>query len=220
MLRRAGADVHAVLTPNAREFVTQLSLTTITRNPSHCEQFQAQADWKPEHIELAKKADLILVAPATADIIAKMAAGMCDDLLTTMILASDAKIMLAPAMNPKMLDHPATQNNLQTLQNHYRYDLIASDYGELACGDFGTGKMALWKQSLQQPRPDYWSTEHWLEKRVIVTAGGTREPIDPVRFIGNRSSGKMGLLWLMQLMRAVPKLRWYRQWKLIAPIRF
>ncbi|MCC6978462.1 MAG: bifunctional 4'-phosphopantothenoylcysteine decarboxylase/phosphopantothenoylcysteine synthetase, partial [Candidatus Melainabacteria bacterium] len=142
MLRRAGADVHAVLTPNAREFITQLSLTTITRNPSHCEQFQAQADWKPEHIELAKKADLILVAPATADIIAKMAAGMCDDLLTTMILASSAKIMLAPAMNPKMLDHPATQNNLATLQNHYRYDLIAADYGELACGDFGTGKMA------------------------------------------------------------------------------
>lgn len=193
MLRRAGADVHAVLTPNAREFVTQLSLTTITRNPSHCEQFQAQVDWRPEHIELAKKADLILVAPATADIIAKMAAGMCDDLLTTMILASNAKIMLAPAMNPKMLDHPATQNNLATLQNHYRYDLIAADYGELACGDFGTGKMAPVETIVAAAAARLLEHRTLSGRRVLVTAGGTREPIDPVRFIGNRSSGKMGI---------------------------
>src|SRR5580700_5172174 len=120
LLRRSGAQVHAVLTPNARQFITQLSLTTITRNPSHCEQYGPQADWRPEHIELAKSADLILIAPATADIIAKLAAGICDDLLTTMVLASQAKVMLAPAMNPIMLQHPATQYNLSILENRYR----------------------------------------------------------------------------------------------------
>ncbi|MBC7998168.1 MAG: bifunctional phosphopantothenoylcysteine decarboxylase/phosphopantothenate--cysteine ligase CoaBC [Leptolyngbya sp.] len=193
MLRRAGADVHAVLTPNAKEFVTQLSLTTITRNTAHCEQFQAQADWKPEHIDLAKKADLILVAPATADIVAKMAAGMCDELLTTLILASSAKVMIAPAMNPKMLDHPATQNNLATLQNHYRYDLIQPDYGELACGDFGTGKMASVETIVAAVAARLLEHRTLSGKKIIVTAGGTREPIDPVRFIGNRSSGKMGI---------------------------
>ena len=193
LLRRAGANVHAVLTPNAKEFVTPLSLTTITRNPAHCEQYGQSANWRPEHIELAKSADLILIAPATADIIAKMATGICDDLLTTMVLASQAKVMVAPAMNPVMLQHPSTQYNLNILENRYRYDIIPSEYGEVACGDWGSGKMASVETIIAAVASRLLAHKTMASKRLIVTAGGTREPIDPVRFIGNRSSGKMGI---------------------------
>jgi len=193
LLRRSGAQVHAVLTPNAREFITPLSLTTITRNPAHCEQYGAGADWRPEHIELAKAADLILIAPATADLIAKLATGICDDLLTTMVLASQAKVMIAPAMNPVMLQHPATQYNLSVLENRYRYDIIPAEYGEVACGDYGSGKMASVETIIAAVASRLLAHRTLATKRLIVTAGGTREPIDPVRFIGNRSSGKMGI---------------------------
>lgn len=193
MLRRAGADVHAILTPNARQFVTPLSLTTITRNPSHCEQYAESENWRPEHIELAKKADLILIAPATADIIAKLAAGICDDLLTTMVLASQARVMLAPAMNPVMLQHPATQHNMAVLENRYRYELVPPEFGEVACGDVGSGKMASVETIVATVAAKLLSHRTLSNKSVLVTAGGTREPIDPVRFIGNKSSGKMGI---------------------------
>ena len=192
MLRRAGADVHAVMTPNARQFITPLSLTTLTRNPTHCEQYLDSADWRPEHIDLAKKADVILIAPATADLIAKLATGICDDLLTTMVLASKAKVMIAPAMNPNMLNHPATQQNLAILQNRFRYEVIAPEVGEVACGDYGAGKMATIESIMAAVAARLLSHQTLVNKRVLVTAGGTREPIDPVRFIGNRSSGKMG----------------------------
>lgn len=193
MLRRAGADVHAVLTANAREFVTQLSLTTITRNQAHCQQFGQTEDWRPEHIDLAKKADLILIAPATADIIAKLANGICDDLLTTMVLASQAKVMVAPAMNPTMLAHPATQRNLEILENRFRYDVIPPEFGEVACGDIGSGKMAAVESIIAAVAARLLAHRTLAGRQVMVTAGGTREPIDPVRFIGNRSSGKMGI---------------------------
>lgn len=192
-LRRAGADVHAILTTNAREFITPLSLQTMTRNAVHCEQFSAQQDWRPEHIDLAKKADLILIAPATADLIAKLACGICDELLPTMVLASTAQIMLAPAMNPVMWEHPATQHNLSVLENRYRYEIIPPELGEVACGDWGTGKMAALDTILATVAARLLSHRTLLGKQVLVTAGGTREPIDPVRFLGNRSSGKMGV---------------------------
>jgi phosphopantothenoylcysteine decarboxylase / phosphopantothenate---cysteine ligase len=193
MLRRAGADVHAVMTPNAREFVTPLSLQTMTRNPVHCEQFGPAAEWRPEHIDLARRADLVLVAPATADVIAKLAAGICDDLLTTMVLATRAQVMVAPAMNPIMLEHPATQHNLSVLENRYRYEIIAPETGEVACGDFGAGKMAAVETILATVAARLLAHRTLLGKQILITAGGTREPIDPVRFIGNRSSGKMGI---------------------------
>lgn len=193
MLRRAGADVHAVLTPNAREFVTPLSLMTMTRNAVHCEQFGQEGQWRPEHIDLARKADLVLIAPATADLVAKMAGGICDDLLTTMVLATRAQVMLAPAMNPQMLEHPATQHNLSVLQNRYRYELIAPEVGEVACGDWGSGKMASLETIMATVAARLLSHRTLDGKQILVTAGGTREPIDPVRFIGNRSSGKMGI---------------------------
>jgi phosphopantothenoylcysteine decarboxylase/phosphopantothenate--cysteine ligase len=193
MLRHAAADVHVILTPNATEFVTLLTFQTITRNPAHCEQYGDALDWRPEHIDLAQKSDLIVLAPATANLIAKLAAGICDDLLTTTVLASPAKVLLAPAMNPRMFEHPATQANLATLQNHYRYDVIPPETGEVACGDYGAGKMASVESILSAVKALVVVHRTLSGKNIVITAGGTREPIDPVRFIGNRSSGKMGI---------------------------
>jgi len=193
MLRHAAADVHVILTPNAKEFVTLLTFQTITRNPAHCEQYGDAMDWRPEHIDLAQKSDLIVIAPATANLIAKLAAGICDDLLTTTVLASPAKVLLAPAMNPRMYEHPATQANLATLQNHYRYDIIQPETGEVACGDYGAGKMASVDSIVSAVKALVAVHRTLSGKSVLVTAGGTREAIDPVRFIGNRSSGKMGI---------------------------
>ncbi|HEY9678069.1 MAG TPA: bifunctional phosphopantothenoylcysteine decarboxylase/phosphopantothenate--cysteine ligase CoaBC [Drouetiella sp.] len=193
MLRRSGADVHAVLTKNAKEFITTLSLQTITRNPAHCEQYGTDGEWRPEHIDLAKRADLIIIAPATADMIAKLAAGICDELLTTMVIASKAKVMIAPAMNPVMLEHPSVVHNLEILQNRYRYEVIPPEFGEVACGDIGAGKMASVETIVAAIASRLVSHGAMSGKHVMVTAGGTREPIDPVRFIGNRSSGKMGI---------------------------
>jgi phosphopantothenoylcysteine decarboxylase / phosphopantothenate---cysteine ligase len=193
LMRHAGADVHVILTPEARNFVSLLTFQTLTRNPAHCEQFADAANWRPEHIDLAKKADLILIAPATANIIAKLASGICDDLLTTTILASRAKVLIAPAMNPNMLQHPATQDNLFTLENRYRYSVIPPETGEVACGDWGAGKMADLETIMAAVQGQLLTHQILAGKNILVTAGGTREAIDPVRFIGNRSSGKMGI---------------------------
>jgi phosphopantothenoylcysteine decarboxylase/phosphopantothenate--cysteine ligase len=193
LLRHAGADVHAILTQHATEFVTLLTFQTITRNAAHCEQYKDASEWRPEHIDLAQNADLILIAPATANIIAKLANGICDDLLTTTTVASRAKVLVAPAMNPRMLEHAATQNNLATLKNRLRYEIIPPEEGEVACGDWGAGKMASVDAIMAAVRGHLLSHRTLANKHVLVTAGGTREPIDPVRFIGNRSSGKMGI---------------------------
>ncbi|MFN8659515.1 MAG: bifunctional phosphopantothenoylcysteine decarboxylase/phosphopantothenate--cysteine ligase CoaBC [Candidatus Obscuribacterales bacterium] len=193
-LRKTGADIHCVMTPHAKAFITPLTLQTLTRNPVHCEQYEdSQGNWRPEHIELAQNADLILIAPATANIIAKLAGGICDDLLTTMVLASQAPIMLAPAMNPLMLEHPATQHNLSLVQHRYLYEVIAPEAGEMACGDWGVGKMAGVETVVQAVAERLAAHRSLTGRQVLVTAGGTREAIDPVRFIGNRSSGKMGI---------------------------
>jgi phosphopantothenoylcysteine decarboxylase/phosphopantothenate--cysteine ligase len=193
MLRHAGADVHAILTPHATEFVTLMTFQTITRNAAHSEQYTDVDEWRPEHIDLAQRADLILIAPATANIVAKLANGICDDLLSTTVLAAKAKVMLAPAMNPRMLEHTATQTNLITLKNRLRYEIIPPEEGEVACGDWGAGKMASIDSIMAAVRAHLFSHRTLANKHILVTAGGTREPIDPVRFIGNRSSGKMGI---------------------------
>jgi phosphopantothenoylcysteine decarboxylase/phosphopantothenate--cysteine ligase len=193
LLRHAGADVHCVLTANATEFVSLLTFQTITRNQAHCQQYDDAAEWRPEHIDLAQKADLIVIAPATANVIAKLAAGICDDLLTTTVLASSARVLLAPAMNPRMLEHPATQANLATLQHRFRYDIVSPDTGEVACGDYGAGKMAAVDRVFEEIKAHLFVHRTLAGKNLLITAGGTREPIDPVRFIGNRSSGKMGI---------------------------
>jgi len=193
LMRHAGASVHAILTPAATQFVSLLTFQTLTRNPAHCEQFGDDEHWRPEHIDLAQKADLFVIAPATANIIAKLAAGICDDLLTTTILATKARVMIAPAMNPMMLEHPATQNNLAILENQYRYKVIPPEAGEVACGDWGSGKMASIDTIMASIQGQLFAHQILGGKNILVTAGGTREPIDPVRFIGNKSSGKMGV---------------------------
>ncbi len=192
-LRGMGANVHCVLSHNAHEFVTPLSLSTISRNKVHTHNFEIKDSWQPEHIELAKLADLILIAPATADIIAKLAHGICDDLLTTFVLAAKTKVLIAPAMNPNMYDHPATKHNLSILEHKLRYQIIAPEFGEMACGDIGYGKMAQISSIAQIVASRLEVHGSLFEKKILITAGGTREPIDPVRFIGNRSSGKMGI---------------------------
>lgn len=192
-LRQMGASVHVVMTSSAKEFVAPLTFQTLTRNPVHCEQFEQSGEWRPEHIDLAQKADLLLVAPATANVIAKLAGGICDDLLTTIVMATRAKVMLAPAMNPNMFEHPATQHNLNVLENRYRYEIIPPDIGEVACGDWGQGKMASLDVILTSIASMMLTGPMLGGRHILVTAGGTREAIDPVRFIGNRSSGKMGI---------------------------
>jgi len=192
-LRKANADVHAILTTNAKEFVSLLTFQTLTRNPAHCEQYGDAADWRPEHIDLAQRADLIVIAPATANIIAKLANGICDDLLTTTVLASSARVILAPAMNPRMYEHVATQQNLATLKNRFFYEIVLPEIGEVACGDYGAGKMASIDSIMDSITSHLMVHRTLAGKNILVTAGGTREPIDPVRFIGNRSSGKMGI---------------------------
>ncbi len=193
LMRHAGANVHTILTPAATQFVSALTFQTLTRNQAHCQQFADDIDWRPEHIDLAQKADLFVIAPATANIIAKLASGICDDLLTTTVLATKAKVLLAPAMNPRMLEHPATQNNLAILENQFRYKIVPPETGEVACGDWGAGKMASLDSIMAAIQGQLFSHQTLAGKNILVTAGGTREPIDPVRFIGNKSSGKMGI---------------------------
>ena len=190
-LHKAGADVHVIMTENATQFITPLTFETITNNRCVTDTFARDFQYDVTHISLAKAADLILIAPATANIIAKLAHGIADDMLSTVVLAARCKKLISPAMNTAMLENPITQDNLRTLEQ-YGFGIIPSDSGVLACGDTGSGRM---------PEPDvlveYVMRELAREKtmcglRVTVTAGPTQESLDPVRYLTNHSSGKMG----------------------------
>ena len=190
-LRKAGADVHVIMTENATQFITPLTFETLTNNRCVIDTFARDFKYEVAHISLAKAADLILIAPATANVIAKMAHGIADDMLTTTVLASRCKKLVAPAMNTAMLENPITQDNLATLKK-YGFGIIEPSVGMLACKDVGKGKL---------PDPevllDYIAMELAREKtlagvRVTVTAGPTQESLDPVRYLTNHSSGKMG----------------------------
>ncbi|MHB8921254.1 MAG: bifunctional phosphopantothenoylcysteine decarboxylase/phosphopantothenate--cysteine ligase CoaBC [Halothiobacillus sp.] len=189
-LRDAGSEVRVVLTESALQFVTPLSLQAVSGQPVRSSLFDAEAEAGMDHIALARWADLVVIAPATADVLARMAQGMANDLLTTLILATRAPVAVAPAMNQQMWAHPAVQANLEALKAR-GVRVIGPASGTQACGDVGEGRMvepeAIAAQLLA-PK----SSVDWQGKRVVITAGGTREPIDPVRFIANRSSGKMG----------------------------
>lgn len=195
-LTQRGASVHAVLTASATRFIAPLTFQALTHHPALTSLWSDEASESGQsagmpHIALADRADLILVAPATADLIARLAAGMADDLLTTLVLATKAPIAIAPAMNPQMLAHPATQRNIATLRE-FGYHIIAPNEGRMACEHVGTGRLPETPELLEilddllAPRRDL------AGKRVVVTAGPTREALDPVRFLSNRSSGKMG----------------------------
>jgi len=191
-LMRAGAEVRVVMTDAAKEFITPLTLQALSGKPVHHSLLDEEAEMGMGHIELARWADLLLVAPATADFIARMAAGMGNDLLTTLCLATRAPIALAPAMNEKMWLNATTQANVQRLRDTYP-DLrwFGPDAGQQACGDVGPGRM-LEPEGLAELVAGCFAPGVLTGRRVVITAGPTREAIDPVRYLSNHSSGKMG----------------------------
>jgi phosphopantothenoylcysteine decarboxylase/phosphopantothenate--cysteine ligase len=212
-LREAGADIQVVLTANAHHFVTATSLQAVSGRPIRDDLWDATAEAAMGHIELARWADIVVIAPASADLMARLAQGRADDLLTTLCLATRAPILLAPAMNHQMWRHPATQRNVATLRECGCAIAGPAD-GPQACGEFGPGRMlepdalaALTRTHLLRTMPTSPSaaqatTQSLLGKRVLITAGPTREAIDPVRYISNHSSGKQGYAIAAAALRA------------------
>ena len=190
-LRKLGADVDVIMTRNATEFVTPLTFETVSHNPVTTDTFVRERSWEVGHVALAHKADLFVVAPATANLIAKMACGLADDMLTTTLLATKAPILLAPAMNTGMWTAEATQRNLQTLIARGVHT-VGPGSGLLACGDVGEGRMSEPEEIVREAERLLLMKHDMEGLHVLVTAGPTRERIDPVRYISNDSSGKMG----------------------------
>lgn len=189
-LQRAGAEVRVVMTASAQAFVTPLTFQALSGQPVHTELLDSVQESAMDHISLARWADLVLVAPATANFLAKMSTGLADDLLTTICLATIAPIALAPAMNQQMWLNPATQENVKRLTARGVHSW-GPDSGEQACGETGPGRM-LEPEQLMALAQAFFEVGSLIGVHVLMTAGSTREPIDPVRYIGNRSSGKMG----------------------------
>ncbi|QGH34486.1 bifunctional phosphopantothenoylcysteine decarboxylase/phosphopantothenate--cysteine ligase CoaBC [Gracilibacillus salitolerans] len=190
-LTQAGADVRVIMTEHATEFVTPLTFQAISRNPVYTDTFDEKDPAKIAHIDLADWADLVLLAPATANIIGKIANGMADDMLTTTLLATQAPVYVAPAMNVHMYQHPAVIQNLHTLEN-WGYRFIEPGDGYLACGYIGKGRLEEPEHIVELLEVDTNRTNKWKGKKVLITAGPTREALDPVRYFTNYSSGKMG----------------------------
>src|SRR3990167_2620521 len=187
LLRKQGAEVIVVMTPASEQFITKLTLQALSGHPVRDSLFGLEAEHAMSHIELARWADIILIAPATANIIAKLAQGLADDLLTTLCLATKAPVFVAPAMNAVMWHHPTTQQNIQRLSAR----ILGPDVGEQACGEFGLGRM-LEPLAIMQELLRYYQAKKWVGKTVMITAGPTREALDPARCFTNFSSGKMG----------------------------
>ncbi|HJZ85872.1 MAG TPA: bifunctional phosphopantothenoylcysteine decarboxylase/phosphopantothenate--cysteine ligase CoaBC [Polyangia bacterium] len=191
LLRKQEAEVHVMMTRAAREFIAPLTLQTLSGHPVMTDLFDLTQESEIGHIRLADDADLVIVAPATADVIARMAAGMADDPVTTVALATRARVLLAPAMNVNMWEHPLTRRNVDALGATGRFFTIGPGAGELACGWVGTGRMVEPPEIVLAAQRAL-ATQDLAGRRVLVSAGPTWEPLDPVRYLGNRSSGKMG----------------------------
>lgn len=204
-LKTAGADVRVVMTDGAKEFITPLTLQALSGNPVHHSLLDPEAEAGMGHIELARWADFILVAPASANFIARVTAGMGNDLLTTLLLASNTPKALAPAMNQAMWAADSTQANIQTLSTLNKVQIWGPDAGEQACGDVGPGRM-LEPLALAKMISDQFESDLLTGKTVTITAGPTREAIDPVRYISNHSSGKMGFALAIAAMEAGAKV--------------
>ncbi|MDN5352256.1 MAG: phosphopantothenoylcysteine decarboxylase / phosphopantothenate---cysteine ligase [Clostridiales bacterium] len=190
-LKKLDANVYVIMTKHATEFIQPLTFQSLSQNYVVTEMFEDPKTWDVEHISLAKRADLFLIVPATANIIGKVANGIADDMLTTTVMATEAPVFFALAMNTKMYQNKITQSNFDRLMQ-FGYHMIWPDSGRLACGDVGAGKLAA-PESIVEIVEDYLNRPKRLSgKKVVVTAGPTREAVDPVRFISNRSSGKMG----------------------------
>jgi phosphopantothenoylcysteine decarboxylase/phosphopantothenate--cysteine ligase len=191
LIRKQGGSVRAILTAGGEQFVTPLSVASLTEHTCYTDLFSLKNETEMGHIRLSREADLIVIAPASADILAKMAHGLTNDLATTTLLAADKDVLIAPAMNHKMWEHPATKANLELLKARGILT-VGPDEGDMACGEFGFGRMSE-PQIICDAIINYFSKSKPLSgKRAIVTSGPTFEAIDPVRFIGNRSSGKQG----------------------------
>lgn len=190
-LKKRGVDVYCILTKAGAEFITALSLESLSNHPVVTDMFNRETPWEIEHIALAKRADVFLVAPASANFIAKAANGIADDMLTTTILATRAPILVAPAMNTNMYLHPATKANMEVLQSR-GCRFVEPSSGLLACGDVGLGKLASVEEIIEATMALLYPKEDLAGKRILVSAGPSRESIDPVRYLTNRSSGKMG----------------------------
>ncbi len=191
MLVKLGADVHVIMTQNATKFITPMTFETLTDNKCIADTFDRNFSFDVKHVSLAKKGDLFMVAPCTANVIGKLAAGICDDMLTTTLLATKAPIILAPAMNTGMWENPILQDNIQRLQR-YGYHFVEPAVGRLACGDVGSGKMPAEELLLEHILLHVAKEKDLQGRRMLITAGPTQESIDPVRYITNHSSGKMG----------------------------
>jgi len=189
--KNKGAKVKVILTKNAKEFVTPLSVTSLSQEKVYDDMFNLENETKMDHISLSRWADLILVAPATANTISKLSTGSSDDLASTVILASDKDIFLAPAMNVRMWEHPSTKENLNKLKD-FGYKIIGPEIGNMACGEFGEGKMTEANEIIKEIESYFINLVSGKKFKALVTAGPTREYIDPVRFLTNRSSGKQG----------------------------
>ena len=190
-MTKRGAHVYCILTRNATNFITQQTMETLTGNPAVVDMFARPDKWEVEHIALAKRADVFLVAPASANFIGKVASGVADDMLTTTVMATRAPLLIAPAMNSNMYENPVTQRNMQTLKTLLHAQFIEPKVGLLACNDVGKGHIAD-DETILEAVERALTPGDLTGKKVLVTAGPTREALDPVRFLTNRSSGRMG----------------------------
>ena len=191
MLVKQHAQVHVLMTENAGNFITPITFETLTSHKCLMDTFDRNFQFQVEHVSVAKQADLVLIAPASANVIGKLAHGIADDMLTTTVMACRCKKLIAPAMNTNMYENPVVQDNLKTLE-HYGMEVITPACGRLACGDTGAGKLPPEEVLMDYIRRELAHEKDLAGKKVLVTAGATMEPIDPVRYISNHSTGKMG----------------------------
>lgn len=199
-LKKKNYEVHVIMTKNATEFVTPLTFETLSQNRVSVDTFDRNFEYNVQHISLAKKADCFVIAPATANVIAKLVHGLADDMLTTTFLAAACPKIICPAMNTGMLDNPVTQANLKRCQE-LNYQIVESDFGYLACGDSGKGRLADLSQIETAIDWALVSNRFLAGKKIMITAGATQESLDPVRFITNHSTGKMGYALARQAIR-------------------
>ena len=191
LFKKNGAEIKTILTISAKEFITPLSVSSLSKNKVYSDLFSIENEAEMDHISLSRWADIILVAPATANTISKLAHGTTDDLASTVILASNKNIYLAPAMNVRMWEHPSTKQNLNELKK-FNYKIIGPEIGDMACGEYGEGKMSEPIKIVNEINDYFLNKKNNKNFKALVTAGPTNEYIDPVRFITNKSSGKQG----------------------------
>lgn len=199
MLKKMNCTVHVLMTPNAQNFITPMTFETLTQNKCLIDTFDRNFEYSVEHVALAKQADVVMIAPASANVIGKIANGIADDMLTTTVMACPCKKIVSPAMNHNMFHNPIVQDNIEKLRR-FGYEIVEPDRGMLANGDTGDGKMPSEQVLLEYILREIAMEKDLVGKRVLVTAGATQEAIDPVRYITNHSSGKMGYALAMDAM--------------------